>query len=61
VNSRQTPAEGIQGRRWCDLRWQTIPDLGTSDWKGSVANDGTVGLWLDAAAGVGEAKSSTTW
>ena len=33
--------------------------MGTSDWKGSVANNGTVGLWLDEGAGVGGAESST--
>ena len=32
------------------LRWQTVPDLGTSNRKGSVANGGPVGLWLDEAA-----------
>jgi len=44
--SLQTPAVGVQVWRWSDLWWQTIPDLGTSDWKGSVANGGTAGLWL---------------
>jgi len=28
---------------------------------GSVVNGGTVGLWLDEAAGVGGAEISTTW
>jgi len=40
--------------------WQTVPDLGTSNRKGSVANGGPVGLWLDEAASVGGAESSST-
>jgi len=39
----------------------TVPDLGTSNRKGSVANGGPVGLWLDEAASVGGAESSSTW
>jgi len=53
--------KGVQWWRWCDLRWQTVPDLGTSNRKlGSVANGGPVGLWLDEAASVGGAESSST-
>ena len=59
--SLQTPAKGVQQWwRWCDLRWQIVPDLGTSNRKGSVANGEPVGLWLDEAASVGGAKSSST-
>jgi len=38
----QTPAKDVQWWRWrwCELRWQTVPDLGTSNRKGSVANGG---------------------
>ena len=65
--SLQTPAKGVQWWRWCDLRWQTVPDLGTSNRKGSVANGGPVVLWLDEAASVGRAEmillasSLTVW
>ena len=58
--SLQTLAKGVQWWRWCDLRWQTVPDLGTSNKKISVANGGPVGLWLDETASVGGAKSSST-
>jgi len=47
--SLQTPAKGVQWWRWCNLRWQTVPDLGTSNRKASVTNGGPVGLWLDEA------------
>ena len=48
--SLQTPAKGVQWWRWCDLRWQTVPDLGTSNRKGSVANGGLVGLLAERRA-----------
>ena len=48
--SLQTPAKGVQWWCWCEIRWQTVPDLGTSNRKGSVANGGPVGLRLDEAA-----------
>ena len=40
--SLQTLAKGVQWWRWCNLRWQTVPDLGTSNRKSSVANGGPV-------------------
>jgi len=58
--SLQAPAKGVQGCRSAGGRLFQTWGVGT-DWKGSVANVGAVELWLDAAAGVGGADSSTTW
>jgi len=52
--SLQTPAKGVQGWRWCDLQWQTIPDLGTNDCGWTVAG------WLTGGAESSEFSTEIT-